>query len=80
MDRDHYVIRGGVEGRERLRIMARFLQPTTNHCNATLSSVTEETTPNQQISSDDEPALMRMLGKAERFTQFHSNRRSASQR
>ena len=29
MNRDHYVIRGGLEGRERLRIMARVLQPTT---------------------------------------------------
>ena len=29
MDRQHYVIRGGMEGRERLRILARVLQPTT---------------------------------------------------
>src|SRR5690242_4907044 len=29
MDRRHYVIRGGVEGRERLRIIGRVLRPTT---------------------------------------------------
>jgi SAM-dependent methyltransferase len=29
VDRQHYVIRGGVEGRERLRIMGRVLRPTT---------------------------------------------------
>ena len=29
MERDHYVIRGGVEGRERLRILARVMRPTT---------------------------------------------------
>jgi SAM-dependent methyltransferase len=29
MERDHYVIRGGVEGRERLRILARVMHPTT---------------------------------------------------
>jgi SAM-dependent methyltransferase len=28
VERDHYVIRGGVEGRERLRILARVMQPT----------------------------------------------------
>jgi SAM-dependent methyltransferase len=28
-ERDHYVIQGGVEGRERLRILARVMQPTT---------------------------------------------------
>jgi len=30
VERDHYVIRGGVEGRERLRILARVMQPTTS--------------------------------------------------
>jgi SAM-dependent methyltransferase len=29
MDRRHYVLRGGVEGRERLRIIGRVLRPTT---------------------------------------------------
>jgi len=29
MDRSHYVIRGGLEGRERLRLLARVMQPTT---------------------------------------------------
>jgi SAM-dependent methyltransferase len=29
MERKHYIIRGGVEGRERLRILARVMQPTT---------------------------------------------------
>jgi SAM-dependent methyltransferase len=29
MDRSHYVIRGGVEGRERLRLLSRVMQPTT---------------------------------------------------
>jgi hypothetical protein len=29
MDREHYVIRGGVEGRERLCILGRVLRPTT---------------------------------------------------
>ena len=29
MNRDHYVIRGGVEGRERLRVLSRVMQPTT---------------------------------------------------
>jgi len=29
-DLSHYVIRGGVEGRERLRVMGRVLQPTTS--------------------------------------------------
>jgi len=29
IERDHYVIRGGVEGRERLRILARVMRPTT---------------------------------------------------
>jgi SAM-dependent methyltransferase len=29
MQHDHYVIRGGVEGRERLRILARVMRPTT---------------------------------------------------
>ncbi len=29
MQRDHYVIRGGVEGRERLRLLARVMRPTT---------------------------------------------------
>jgi len=29
MERKHYIIRGGVEGRERLRVLARVLQPTT---------------------------------------------------
>jgi SAM-dependent methyltransferase len=29
MRRDHYIIRGGVEGRERLRILARVMRPTT---------------------------------------------------
>ena len=29
MERQHYVIRGGVEGRERLRTLARVMQPTT---------------------------------------------------
>jgi SAM-dependent methyltransferase len=29
MQRDHYLIRGGVEGRERLRILARVMRPTT---------------------------------------------------
>lgn len=29
MKRDHYVIRGGVEGRERLRVLSRVMQPTT---------------------------------------------------
>lgn len=29
MERKHYIIHGGVEGRERLRILARVLQPTT---------------------------------------------------
>ena len=29
MERDHYVIRGGVEGRDRLRILARVMRPTT---------------------------------------------------
>jgi 2-polyprenyl-3-methyl-5-hydroxy-6-metoxy-1,4-benzoquinol methylase len=29
MQREHYVIRGGLEGRERLRIIARILQPST---------------------------------------------------
>ena len=28
---EHYVIRGGVPGRERLRILARVMQPTTRH-------------------------------------------------
>src|SRR5262245_55498704 len=26
----HYIIRGGVEGRERLRLLARVMQPTTH--------------------------------------------------
>ena len=26
---DHYVIRGGVEGRERLRVLSRVMKPTT---------------------------------------------------
>jgi SAM-dependent methyltransferase len=29
MERDHYLIRGGVEGRERLRILARVMRPAT---------------------------------------------------
>ncbi len=29
MERKHYIIRGGVEGRERLRILARVMLPTT---------------------------------------------------
>src|SRR5262245_37123592 len=29
MQRNHYLIRGGVEGRERLRILARVMRPTT---------------------------------------------------
>jgi ubiquinone/menaquinone biosynthesis C-methylase UbiE len=29
LQRDHYIIRGGVEGRERLRILARVMRPTT---------------------------------------------------
>lgn len=29
MERTHYVIRGGLEGRERLRILARVMRPTT---------------------------------------------------
>ena len=29
MKRDHYVIRGGIEGRERLRVLSRVMQPTT---------------------------------------------------
>jgi SAM-dependent methyltransferase len=29
MQHDHYVIRGGVEGRERLRILSRVMRPTT---------------------------------------------------
>jgi len=29
MKLDHYIIRGGVEGRERLRVLSRVLQPTT---------------------------------------------------
>lgn len=29
MAKSHYIIRGGVEGRERLRILARVMQPTT---------------------------------------------------
>lgn len=29
MDQKKYIIRGGIEGRERLRILARLLQPTT---------------------------------------------------
>jgi ubiquinone/menaquinone biosynthesis C-methylase UbiE len=27
----HYIIRGGIEGRERLRILSRVMQPTTHH-------------------------------------------------
>src|SRR5262245_56677564 len=30
MDRSHYVIRGGLDGRERLRILARVMYPTTH--------------------------------------------------
>src|SRR5258708_25965283 len=29
MEKVHYIIRGGVEGRERLRILARVMRPTT---------------------------------------------------
>lgn len=29
MERSHYVIRGGLEGRERLRILSRVMRPTT---------------------------------------------------
>jgi ubiquinone/menaquinone biosynthesis C-methylase UbiE len=29
MQRNHYLIRGGVEGRERLRVLARVMRPTT---------------------------------------------------
>jgi SAM-dependent methyltransferase len=29
LQRDHYIIRGGVEGRERLRVLARVMRPTT---------------------------------------------------
>src|SRR5215475_5609249 len=29
MQRNHYLIRGGVEGRERLRLLARVMRPTT---------------------------------------------------
>jgi ubiquinone/menaquinone biosynthesis C-methylase UbiE len=29
VDRQHYIIRGGVEGQERLRLLARVMQPTT---------------------------------------------------
>jgi ubiquinone/menaquinone biosynthesis C-methylase UbiE len=29
MNRDHYIIRGGVEGRERLRVLSRVMRPTT---------------------------------------------------
>jgi 2-polyprenyl-3-methyl-5-hydroxy-6-metoxy-1,4-benzoquinol methylase len=28
-ERYHYIIRGGVEGRERLRVLARVMRPTT---------------------------------------------------
>lgn len=30
MTQEHYIIRGGLEGRERLRVIARVLQPTTD--------------------------------------------------
>jgi SAM-dependent methyltransferase len=29
MEKSHYIIRGGIEGRERLRIVSRIMQPTT---------------------------------------------------
>ena len=29
MSTSHYIIRGGIEGRERLRLLARVMQPTT---------------------------------------------------
>src|SRR5215831_4707380 len=31
MEKREYVIRGGVEGRERLRVLSRVMQPTTLH-------------------------------------------------
>ena len=29
MDDHHYLIRGGIEGRERLRVLGRVMRPTT---------------------------------------------------
>jgi len=29
MDEHHYLIRGGLEGRERLRVLGRVMRPTT---------------------------------------------------